>query len=481
MNYKDFFEGKKITMMGLGTLGRGVNVAKFLAECGAKLTITDLKTEEQLAASLKILSPYKDIDYVLGRHEPADFRDKDMIIKAAGVPLDSPFIEEARKNNIPVEMDASLFAKLVKLMGLDTKIIGVTGTRGKSTTTHLIYQILREAFKKTKRKVYLGGNVKGLATLPLIKKVKDGDIVVMELDSWQLQGFGDAGISPHVSVFTSFYRDHMNYYKEDLDRYFEDKSNIIKNQKEGDLFVIEEDFFKKLKILDIRKDMEDIRKITKASIVTVSKNDVKKWKLRILGDHNMINAALAAEVCRNLGVKEAVIKKVAEKFNPVPGRLQLVRTLKRINFYNDSTATTPDAVIASLKAVAPKGKKPRIILIGGGADKMLEYEEYAEEVKDKVKALILFRGAASNKIIRELRITNHESQREKNNPDLLIPDSSAKCFIDIASMKDAVRIAKENMIKGDVVILSPGAASFGVFKNEYDREEQFNKEIKKLK
>ena len=112
MNCEDFFAGKKILMMGLGILGRGVNVAKFLAECGAELTITDLKKEEQLAPSLKKLKKFTDIKYVLGRHDLADFSGKDMVIKAAGVPLDSPYIAETRKNNIPVEMDASLFAKL---------------------------------------------------------------------------------------------------------------------------------------------------------------------------------------------------------------------------------------------------------------------------------------------------------------------------------------------------------------------------------
>src|SRR3990167_8930853 len=173
MNYKDFFKGKKITLMGLGILGRGVNVAKFLAECGVELTITDLKAEDQLAPSLKKLSKFPKIKYVLGRHDLADFSGKDMVIKTAGAPLDSPYIAEAIKNNIPIEMDASLFAKMTALSTSNVDMIGITGTRGKSTVTHLIYAILNEAFKKTKRKVYLGGNVKGLATLPLLKKVKE--------------------------------------------------------------------------------------------------------------------------------------------------------------------------------------------------------------------------------------------------------------------------------------------------------------------
>src|SRR3989339_631999 len=229
MNYKDFFKGKKITMMGLGILGRGVNVAKFLAECGVELTVTDLKTEDQLAPSLKKLSKFPKIKYVLGRHDLADFSGKDMVIKAAGAPLDSPYIAEARKNNIPIEMDASLFAKLAE----NVVIVGITGTRGKSTVTHLIYDIIKNSGKR----VHLGGNVKGLATLPLLKKVKDGDIVVMELDSWQLQGFGEAKISPNIAVFSTFLPDHQNYYKNDMDKYFSDKANIFRWQKESDRFI----------------------------------------------------------------------------------------------------------------------------------------------------------------------------------------------------------------------------------------------------
>jgi UDP-N-acetylmuramoylalanine--D-glutamate ligase len=239
-DYKKYFKNKKITVMGLGLLGRSIAYTKFLAECGADLTVTDLKTEEQLKTSLKELKKFKNIKYVLGKHNLADFKNRDMVIKSAGVPLDSPFINEARKNNIPIEMDASLFAKLAP----EVMIIGVTGTRGKSMTTMLIYEILKSNEKSLKRKIYLGGNVRGGATLPLLSKVKEGDIVVLELDSWQLQGWGVAKISPHISVFTTFMRDHMNYYKNDEKRYFADKANIFKYQKKGDVLIIRPDMKK---------------------------------------------------------------------------------------------------------------------------------------------------------------------------------------------------------------------------------------------
>ena len=190
---EDYFKDKKITVMGLGLLGRGVGDAEFLAKNGADLIVIDLKIKKQLKTSLDRLKRFKNIKYTLGKHKLQDFRRRDMILKSAGVPLDSPYIKEAKKNKIPIEMSASLFTKLS-----GAKIIGVTGTRGKTTVTYMIYQIL----KKAKKRVFLGGNIKGVSTLALLGKVKKGDTVVMELDSWQLQGFGDSKISPHIAVFT---------------------------------------------------------------------------------------------------------------------------------------------------------------------------------------------------------------------------------------------------------------------------------------
>src|SRR3989339_932486 len=449
MNYKDFFKGKKITLMGLGILGRGVNVAKFLAECGVELTVTDLKTEDQLASSLKKLSKFPKIKYVLSRHDLADFSGKDMVIKAAGAPLDSLYIAEARKNNIPIEMDASLFAKLTALSTSNVDIIGITGTRGKSAVTHLIYSII----KNSGRRVYLGGNVKGLATLPLLKKVKPSDVVVMELDSWQLQGFADAKISPNVAVFTTFLPDHQNYYKNDMEKYFSDKANIYRWQKDEDCLIAG------VKTAKLIKEKEK-NSLKSRIIIADGKNIPRGWKIKLLGEHNLANVALAAEAARKLGVKESTIKKTVEKFKGLPGRLEFIREAKGVKFYNDTTATTPEAVMAALDSL--KESKGKIILIGGGADKNLEYDEYAKIVKKYIKVLILFRGLASNKIISSLGKVKFPMEVFDN-------------------MKAAMKFAVANAKNGDIVLLSPGAASFGVFKNEFDRGEQFNKAVKIIK
>ena len=229
MAWADPFAGKHVTVMGLGLLGRGVNDVRFLAEHGARLTVTDLKTADDLAPSLERLADLDGIRYVLGEHRLEDFRSADFVLKAAGVPRDSPYVAEARAHGIPVEMDEALFAKHA-----DVRLAGVTGTRGKTTTTLLLHRILEQAGLRP----HLGGNIRDVATLPLLDVVAPGDVVVLEVSSWQLQGFGDAGFSPHVAVFTNFLPDHLNYYGGDMDAYFADKANVFRFQRPGDVLVV---------------------------------------------------------------------------------------------------------------------------------------------------------------------------------------------------------------------------------------------------
>jgi len=477
-NHKDFFKDKKITVIGLGLLGRGIGDVIFLAQNGADLLVTDLKTKEQLVDSLKKIKKeldpvlYKKIKFVLGEHQLEDFRDKDFILKSADIPLNSIHIAEARKNKIPIKMDASWFAELAPL---GVKIIGVTGTRGKSTVTHLIYEILKNYIElsygrgKVCCNVYLGGNVRGLATLPLLKKINPPaggeDIVVMELDSWQLQGFGETKISPNISVFTNLMIDHQNYYHNNRNLYFADKANIYRWQKKGDIIVAGTEISKKIKLDKPKGKL----------IVLSSKNFPTGWGTKLLGEHNLFNVALAVEVARALGVSEKIIKKTVANFGGVPGRLEFIREFKGIKYYNDTTATTPDGVIVALGALSGptsprlrRATKPRIVLVGGGQDKKLDYKKYAGTVKKLVKALILFKGTATDKIIATL---GPPAQAGKTKIPIFVVDNMPNAF------NQAQALAQ----KGDTILLSPGAASFGVFKNEFDRGDQFVKLVKKIK
>ncbi len=431
---ESYFKGKKITVMGLGLLGRGIGVIKFLAEQGAVLTVTDLKTKEQLAPALKQLSKYKNITYVLGEHRLEDFNNKDLIIRAPNAPLDSIYLKEAEKNGIEVDQDASLFCKLAPS---GVKIVGITGTRGKSTVTHLLYEIL----KASKKQVWLAGNVRGTATLPLLKKVKAGDYVVMELDSWQLQSF--TTFSPHLAIFTTFMNDHQNYYKGSMERYFADKANIFTHQTKDDVLIAGSQVVKMVKAQK-----------PKGKII------IPKQSL-LAGKHREYNATLASTAAKELGIKDSVIKKVVKSFKGLPGRLEFIKDVKGIKYYNDTTATTPDAVMAAVHAL--KDYKGRIVLIGGGTDKELDFKRYGQIVPKYLKELILFKGTATDKIL------------------AVLPSKFKKQVVLVENMTDAFKCATSLAEKGDLILLSPGAASFGIFKNEFDRGDQFVRLVKKKK
>ncbi len=468
-NYKKFFKGKKITVMGLGLLGRGLGYTKFLAECGADLIVTDLKSRKQLATSVKALNKFKNIKFVLGEHRLKDFRGRDMILKNPGVPLDSIYIKEAKKNKIPVEMDVSLFAKCAP----EVMLVGITGTRGKSMTTALAYEILKQNEKFLKRKIYIGGNVKGVATLPLLKKVKDGDILVCELDSWQLQGFGEAKISPHISVFTSFMPDHMNYYGSTklttgkaMKRYFADKANIFKYQKKGDVLITNTD----IKKLIIHSTSSGQAKL-KSKISLADKKNVQSWKFIVPGEHQRQNLAYAVETVKQFKMPVEKIKKTVANFKGLEGRLQYVKMIKGVKIYNDNNATTPEATMAGIKALSVHNLpdvghqmsdvwKKEIVLICGGSDKQLDLNNFVKVVNKYCKAVIMIPGTGT-----DVLITNYELQ---------ITNETAK------DLKTAVKIALGLASRGDIILFSPAFASFGQFNNEYERNDLFMKIVKKL-
>jgi UDP-N-acetylmuramoylalanine--D-glutamate ligase len=464
-NHKQFFKGKKITIMGLGLLGRGLGYTKFLAECGADLIVTDLKTKEQLKTSLKALEKFPGIKFVLGEHRLEDFKGRDMIIKAAGVPLDSIYIKEAKKNGIQVEMDVSLFSKCAP----EVMIVGVTGTRGKSMTTTLIYDILSKNIKN--RKVYVGGNLRGLATLPLIKKVKEGDILVCELDSWQLQGFGDNHISPHISVFTSFMDDHMNYYKNDRKKYFDDKANIFKYQNKNDILIIRPGMKKLIKKGEAKSNKvgspDAFNKAfrAKGKLIVINIKDTEKWKFNVPGIHHRENMACAVEVVKQLGVPEVKIKKSIENFKDLEGRLQLLKTYKGIKIYNDNNATTPEAAIAGLEALSsqtPGVRERKIVLICGGSDKNLPLDGLVKAINKHCKAVVTIPGSGTERL---------QSSKQK----VVCSKVEAK------DLKDAVKKSLGLASRGDIILFSPAFASFGMFNNEYERNDLFMKIVAKLK
>ncbi len=437
MDASAHFRNKKVTVMGLGILGRGVGDARYLAERGATLIVTDLKGREELASSVASLESFPHITFVLGEHRLEDFRNRDFILKAAGVPLNSPYIAEAKKQGIPVRMSADLFMEYA-----DIPTIGITGTRGKSTVTHMVHAILKEAGKP----VLLGGNVRGVSTLALLKEATPAHTAVLELDSWQCQGLGEANLSPSLAVFTTFYPDHANYYKDDPDQYLADKSNIFLYQDPDDVFVAGSQCAPML--------IETFGERIVARMTIADEGTLPAaWTLSVPGAHNRYNAGIAVAVARAAGIADETIRRALAAFSGVPGRLELVTEKDGIRYYNDTTSTTPEATLAALAALDPA----RTVLIMGGADKDLTMDKLLAALP-RVKKVIALAGTGTDRLKEDLP------------RDTTIYDSIA----------EAVAAARSAAAPGDAVLLSPAFASFGMFKNEFDRGDKFTALVKEV-
>ncbi len=440
-----YFKQKKVIVMGLGLHGGGVGVVKFLAQQRARILVTDLKTNKELKESLKKIEKFKNIKYILGKHRAGDFKDADLIIKNPGVPRDSKHLKIARKNKIPIETDIGIFLELCP----SKKIIGVTGTRGKSTTATLIAKLL-----SAKYKTVLAGNIR-TSVLEELPKIDKNTIVVLELSSWQLEDAKNHKKSPWIAVITNIRQDHLNRYKS-MKEYIKAKELIFKFQKPDDYLILN------------RNDniVRRFNQKSKSKIIFYSKNQVKKYQkyIKILGKHNLSNISAAIAVAKIFRIKDRDIKKTLENFKGIKGRIEFIKKIRGIKYYNDTTATTSDATVAALYSFP---KEENIILIAGGADKNLNFREMVKEILKRVKFLILLPGTATEKIKQEFRIQNSESR---------IHDMSAE----VKTMKEAVEIAKRQAERGDIIILSPGCASFGLFQHEFDRGEQFQKCIKNL-
>lgn len=455
---------KKITVMGLGLHGGGIGTVRFLVSAGAKVIVTDLKSKEYLAPSLEKLKDLKGVEYVLGQHRTEDFTKVDMVIKTPPASWTSKHIKLALENNIPVEIDSSLFFKLCR-----NPIIGVTGTRGKTTTASLIYEILKTAGKNP-----IKAGIGQISVLDKLKELKKDSLVIFELSSWRLSALGRYKLSPKIAVITNVYPDHLNHYKS-MAEYIADKKNIFLHQKTGDICVINSDN-EITRGFELEMKAEVIKfsthKISNGKTVYIDDEyiylnngiDDKKImnvaEIKIKGRHNLSNILAAIGVAEALGIEMDLVKKTIIEFKGLPHRLEFVRELNGVQYYNDTSATSPEGAISGINSFAEP-----IILIAGGSDKKLDMAEFARTISEKIKGVIFIKGEGTDKIISALQ--------------KIIPD--AEKFKIVESMDKAVELAKNSAEKGDVVLLSPGTASFGLFVNEFDRGNKFKEAVKGLK
>jgi UDP-N-acetylmuramoylalanine--D-glutamate ligase len=467
-------KGKRVTVMGLGLIGGGIGVVKWLVKQRAKILVTDLKSEEVLKPSLKKLKNLP-LKYILGRHRLIDFKNTDLIIKNPAVSWKSKYLKVARAHKIPVKSDISLFFQMCPV-----PIIGVTGTKGKSTTV----SVLGDIFKGAGRRTFVAGNIgqSPLEFLPALSAVeKKPTVVVLELSAQQLEDLARINQSPHMAVITNIFSDHLNRYQ-NIKAYIEAKKVIYKYQKPQDYTVLNYDnkitrglsrevkgecfyfstkrpvkgvFVKKGFIIFTRQKPKAFGRAGKQSIeqkVCSIKN------LKISGKHNLENILAAISVSVLAGLTPRIIRRAIKNFKGIPCRLEFVRQVRGVKYYNDTTATMPEATMAALETFR------RVILIAGGADKGLKFKELAKVIKNKCKAVILLAGTATPKLRYQIQNTKYKIQ-----------------IINAASMKEAVKKGQLLAKKGDTVLLSPACASFGMFQNEFDRGRQFCKYVRILK
>src|SRR3989344_6071371 len=471
---KKVWKNRRILILGLGQYpqGSGVSAALLFARLGAKVTVTDLKTSNVLGDNVKRLKKFKSVRFVLGRHDLKDVRAAEFIVPNQRVRQNSPEMTLARKLVIPVQTEIALF-----LNHCPARIVGITGTRGKSTTTAMIAHLLtgrtgrqdgqddrtenqtsqqdsvRPVVPSSRRpvpKVWLGGNIL-VSPLTFLSKIKKDDIVVLELSSFQTELLADAR-PVDIAVVTNIKRDHLNAYGS-MEEYAEAKAQIFRYQKRNQVVILNADD-------DYGRAW---MKEAPSRVVTSSSRDrlpISKSNFPLLGEHNVMNAHAAVAAARAAGASMDQIKRGLKTFKPLPHRLETVHVWRNIRFVNDTTATTPDGTIAAIEALADHH---HLWLIAGGADKELEYVELAKTVKKHHPRIhiLLLPGDASEKIKNAL-----SRFKEHIHP--------------VLNIRQAVALARRSAIPGDAVVLSPGAASFNQFKNEFERGEEFVRAVKSL-
>src|SRR6266498_1398709 len=435
--------GKRALVMGLGIHGGGLGVARFLAGQGADVTVPDLRTAGQLQSSLGALAGFP-IRFVLGKHDDDDFRNADLVVRNPAVPRESRYLQIARAHGAAIEMEMTLFFRLCP-----GPILGITG----------------------------------------------GTPVVLELSSWQLEGLGEAKLSPRYACITNISPDHLDRYGS-IAEYAQAKAQIFVHQG-SDGFAIRNIDDGIVAHLAERALSQDVWFSTR----DVEQNDPLArgyerifaaywreteliWKqpaaereilgtradVQLDGSHNLANVAAAAALARSFGVETEHIRNAIRNFTGVEHRLEFVRELDGVWYYNDTAATAPEAAIAALYSF----ERP-IVLIAGGADKNLPFGELARAIVERARAVVLLDGSATPKL--QSAVTSQQSAiGRKHTGDWQLATVAGP----YDKFEPAIQAARELASPGDVVLLAPGCASFGMFRNEFDRGDEFKRIVREM-
>lgn len=436
-------QGKKIAILGLGIENEAMLGWFFKHGLEAEITICDMRTAEQLGERYSKLSRKKNIAWRLGAEFNRRLYEFDLLFRAPGWTLRCPGIKEAKQKNkeIIVTSAMNLFLELCPTKN----VIGVTGSKGKGTTSSLIFDVL----KAGKKRVFLGGNI-GIAPFAFLEKVKSDDYVVLELSSFQLE---DMIRSPRIAVLTNLTKEHLqpadpnnpNYHKT-MAEYWAAKANIFAN-KECQVLIANANLQSRI----------DASVMKPKKTVYFHKSDLQSG---LPGEHNRENVAAAVEVARYFKLPQQAIEKAVKKFKGLEHRIEFVREYDGVRFYDDSFATTPDAAITAMKSFSG----PISILLGG-ADKGSDFKQLAKEAKKRCGYVVLLEGEATPKISQALTNAGFDPKRMNV----------------VSNIAEAVALVYAKASKPGTVLLSPACASFGMFRNYKERGDLFKREVNNLK
>ncbi len=452
------FKNKKIAILGFGV--EGESALNFLDSRGAKITVIDVRSRDTFEDEKISAFEKKGIRFIFDSY-PSDFSEFELVVRSPGISPLSKVMEKIKQKNIKVTSATQIFFDLCPC-----PIIGVTGTKGKGTTSTLIYEML----KKEGKDAYLGGNI-GLPPLDFLDSLKPDSSVVLELSSFQLQ---DLTKSPQIAVFLMVTSEHLDYHK-DIIEYVDAKRNILKFQSPLDFAVInrdypvsnESDVHTEGQVYYVSRERGVDRGCYLHDGFVWLKRDEKEEKIiaekdvLLPGRHNLENVCAASMAAILAGVSIKNIASVLREFKGLEHRLELVRIINGVKYYDDSFSTTPETAEAAIESFSD----PEILILGGSS-KNSNFEALGKTIREakNIKAIIGI-GSEWDRIKEQLPISSFNIQ----------------IYEDLETMSEIVEKAHEIAELGDIVILSPACASFGMFTNYKDRGEQFKKAVNNLK
>ena len=459
------YTGKKIIIIGVARQGQAL--ARFFTRRGAQVVLTDTREKEQLSEELAGLENLN-VSLDLGGHHTEILDGADMVCVSGGVPLTIPFIQEALIRHIPLSNDSQIFLEECPCM-----VAGITGSAGKSTTTALAGLMAKTTFemKSNRQKAWVGGNI-GNPLIDYLDEIKEDDLAIMELSSFQLELMQN---SPQIAAVLNISPNHLDRHGS-MDAYIDAKSHILWFQHADDIAVLNRDnkaswdLLREIKgeLISFGLNKPDSRSngtyVDQDSVwLQIGKEKLKmfpvEW-IQLRGRHNLYNVLAASAIAAAATLALPAIQSAVEEFQGIPHRLETVRELDGVTWINDSIATAPERTMAAIESISEP-----IVLLLGGRDKNLPWDKLAAVVRNKIERVIVFGEAAP--IINEAIGTRKHGQYLKS-------------VVITKDLAEALKTAKIQAQPGEVVLLSPGGTSYDAFKDFEERGQFFRDWVNQL-